>query len=256
MEHRQDEHRKVGRHSRCRQPRGGGHVGQHYAPLDTGHHSLVDRACGGRRFAIPQTSISELVLVKAGERTERLQYVKNAEVLRLRGNLLPLARLSTALSLQTFVRPADSEQTGVAGNTNIIVLESGHLRYRADRRRLARFRRNRGQTVGQAHEGLPVLRGGHHPRRRPGGLDPGRLRACLAGVADGPRCRRTVRARRVGSRRRRQQPDDALVHQRRDGAICRSDGTDFTSGTNTQRPDRQRGRARRSPIPRGFPSRF
>ncbi len=55
--------------------------------------SLIVR-CEGRRFAIPQASISELVRVRAGEAAEKLQRIKSAEVLRLRGNLLPLVRLS------------------------------------------------------------------------------------------------------------------------------------------------------------------
>ena len=63
--------------------------------------------CEGRRFAIPQASISELVRVKAGEAAEKLQRIKNAEVLRLRGNLLPLVRLSAALGPDSPAEPSD-----------------------------------------------------------------------------------------------------------------------------------------------------
>ncbi|MCE5266914.1 MAG: chemotaxis protein CheW [Planctomycetaceae bacterium] len=89
--------------------------------------SLIVR-CGAGRFAIPQASISELVRVKAGERADKLQCVNDAEVLRLRGNLLPLVRLSGALRLPSSGANTP-DHTGVAGNTNIIVVESGHLRY-------------------------------------------------------------------------------------------------------------------------------
>ncbi len=93
--------------------------------------SLIVR-CGQRRFAIPQASILELVRVKASEAAERLQRVRDAEVLRLRGNLLPLIRLSTALGLATLTTEKaakESKQTAVAGNVNVIVVESSHLRY-------------------------------------------------------------------------------------------------------------------------------
>ncbi|MEN6452279.1 MAG: chemotaxis protein CheW [Thermoguttaceae bacterium] len=90
--------------------------------------SLIVR-CDGRRFAIPQASISELVRVKASEREERLQRVNDAEVLRLRGSLLPLVRPTDALDLSRHTGPEAHGETSAGRNTNIIVVESGHLRY-------------------------------------------------------------------------------------------------------------------------------
>ncbi|MEN6459493.1 MAG: chemotaxis protein CheW [Thermoguttaceae bacterium] len=90
--------------------------------------SLIVR-CGSGRFAIPQASISELVRVRAAERAEKLQRVNGAEVLRLRGNLLPLVRLSSALSLKMAILSGAVDQPETTTNTNIIVVESGHLRY-------------------------------------------------------------------------------------------------------------------------------
>jgi len=87
--------------------------------------SLIVR-CDGKRFAIPQASISELVRVKAAEVEGKLQHIRNAEVLRLRGNLLPLVRLSTALGMDSAEK---TEKPAGARNVNIIVVESGHLRY-------------------------------------------------------------------------------------------------------------------------------
>ncbi len=47
---------------------------------------------GDDRFAIPQLSVSELVLISE-ESAHKIEYVNNAQVLRLRGNLLPLIDL-------------------------------------------------------------------------------------------------------------------------------------------------------------------
>jgi two-component system chemotaxis sensor kinase CheA len=85
-------------------------------------------SCDGRRFAIPQASISELVMVKAANVAERVQKIKNAEVLRLRGHLLPLVRLRTALGLDGAAESVQFKPEG-AGNVNVIVLDSGRLSY-------------------------------------------------------------------------------------------------------------------------------
>jgi len=77
-----------------------------------------------RRYAIPQANISELVRVKSSESAAKIQRIKDSEVLRLRGELLPLVRLSTALGLgESAASRADRD------TRNIIVLEAGHLRY-------------------------------------------------------------------------------------------------------------------------------
>ncbi len=83
--------------------------------------SLIVR-CHNRRFAIPQASISELVRIRPGETGAKIQRVKGAEVLRLRDMLLPLVRLEMALGIA---------QTGdeTAAVRNVVVLETGHLRY-------------------------------------------------------------------------------------------------------------------------------
>jgi two-component system chemotaxis sensor kinase CheA len=78
----------------------------------------------GNRYAIPQSSICELVRVKRAETAKRIQRMKNAEVLRLRGTLLPLVRLEAVLGLA----PAGAEKPQ-AGAQNIVVAEAGHLRF-------------------------------------------------------------------------------------------------------------------------------
>lgn len=67
---------------------------------------------GGDRYAIPQSSIVELVRVRTSELGERIGRVKNAEVLRLRGNLLPLVRLSEALNLDETRRKFKVQKSG------------------------------------------------------------------------------------------------------------------------------------------------
>jgi two-component system chemotaxis sensor kinase CheA len=91
----------------------------------------------GRRYAIPQTNISELVRVKAADVAKRIQRIKGAEVLRLRGDLLPLVRLDAALGLPAPGGAGDPENgrreksSDSAGHVlqNIIVVETAHLRY-------------------------------------------------------------------------------------------------------------------------------
>jgi two-component system chemotaxis sensor kinase CheA len=84
--------------------------------------SLIVR-CRGRRYAIPQGSIRELVRIKGSEVAKKIERVKRAEVFRLRGALLPLVHLSDVLGLP---RVAGAEECPAL---SIIVVESGHLRY-------------------------------------------------------------------------------------------------------------------------------
>jgi two-component system chemotaxis sensor kinase CheA len=122
--------------------------------------SLIVRSAG-QRFAIPQVNILELVRLRAGEVANRIRRVNDAEVLQLRGSLLPLVRLARALGVDsTFDNwrtgerhtnqrvalaerrqqdqsecsteqrlSSDRRGATVAGALNIIVLESGRLRY-------------------------------------------------------------------------------------------------------------------------------
>ncbi|MBN1844059.1 MAG: chemotaxis protein CheW, partial [Sedimentisphaerales bacterium] len=96
---------------------------------------------GANRYAIPQVNISELVRIRSDEITKRIDHIKNAQVLRLRGHLLPLVRLDDLLGQPADPsEPADAagpprrETDAVSSKTssraiNVIVVESGHLRY-------------------------------------------------------------------------------------------------------------------------------
>ncbi len=96
--------------------------------------SLIVRA-NGQRFAVPQTNISELVRIRTGDDSKRLEQLRDAEVLRLRGSLLPLVRLSNVLgNSSTELADEESQDTESSTSprkaaTNIIVVEAGNLRY-------------------------------------------------------------------------------------------------------------------------------
>ncbi|MDI3470748.1 MAG: Signal transduction histidine kinase CheA / CheY-like domain [Pseudolabrys sp.] len=69
-------------------------------PLTLAIVSALIVEAGGERFAIPQLSVSELVKLRSdGE--QRIEYIKDTAVLRLRDRLLPVAKLTTLLGLDT-----------------------------------------------------------------------------------------------------------------------------------------------------------
>ncbi len=81
--------------------------------------------CQNERFAVPQVNVVELVRVRASEMTKRICTVNGAQVLRLRGSLLPLIDLEVALEIRAeggAARLADEAR-------HIIVVESGQSRY-------------------------------------------------------------------------------------------------------------------------------
>ncbi|TWU58737.1 Chemotaxis protein CheA [Rubripirellula tenax] len=88
--------------------------------------SLIVRASEDR-FAIPQANIVELVRVRGTEVANRIGRVKDAEVLRLRGSLLPLVRLGDVLVVKNATNLESSKISD--GAINIIVVETGQLRY-------------------------------------------------------------------------------------------------------------------------------
>lgn len=66
---------------------------------------------GKERYAIPQVNLDELLRIPASQVKERIEKVGNAEVVRLRGALLPLLNLSKVLDIETtFVHPRTGEE--------------------------------------------------------------------------------------------------------------------------------------------------
>jgi two-component system chemotaxis sensor kinase CheA len=73
---------------------------------------------------VPQVNVLELVRVRAGEVSEQITKVKDAEVVRLRGELLPIVRISDVLKL-----PQVEQTTKGPRPMSIVVIETGHRRY-------------------------------------------------------------------------------------------------------------------------------
>ncbi|VFQ44283.1 hybrid sensor histidine kinase/response regulator [Desulfoluna butyratoxydans] len=62
------------------------------------------------RYAIPQVNLDELLRIPAAQVKDRIEKVGNADVVRLRGALLPLLRLTDLLDIApTFVHPEDGK---------------------------------------------------------------------------------------------------------------------------------------------------
>ncbi len=65
---------------------------------------------GGERYAIPQVNLEELLRIPANQVQNRVERVGDAEVVRLRGTLLPLIRLADVIGIQrTYFDPATEE---------------------------------------------------------------------------------------------------------------------------------------------------
>ncbi|RJP79011.1 MAG: response regulator [Desulfobacteraceae bacterium] len=67
---------------------------------------------GNERYAIPQVNLNELLRIPAVQVKDRIEKVGNAEVVRLRGSLLPLLNLSKVLEIDNFyVHPSDGSKS-------------------------------------------------------------------------------------------------------------------------------------------------
>lgn len=69
-------------------------------PLTMAIVSCLIVQSGKERFAIPQINLEELVMLKPDDYATMLGYIQEREVLKLRGELLPLISLSQGLSIQ------------------------------------------------------------------------------------------------------------------------------------------------------------
>ncbi len=97
---------------------------------------------GEERFAIPQVNLVELVRIRPEMVQERLEWVGNAAVLRLRGKLLPLVRLSELLGMENrFVHPESGEEL-VCRRENIADRRSPQFGETIDERQLRTGRRS------------------------------------------------------------------------------------------------------------------
>jgi two-component system chemotaxis sensor kinase CheA len=63
---------------------------------------------GGERYAIPQVNLEELLRIPAEQVRNRIERVGNADVVRLRGNLLPLIRLADVIDVESVYTDPES----------------------------------------------------------------------------------------------------------------------------------------------------
>jgi two-component system chemotaxis sensor kinase CheA len=82
---------------------------------------------GDECFVVPQVNVLELVRVRSGEIGELITKVKDAEVVRLRGELLPIVRIDDVLQLPK--REMTESATTGPRPMSIVVIETGHRRY-------------------------------------------------------------------------------------------------------------------------------
>jgi len=73
-------------------------------------------------FAIPQTNLIEIVQSSKKDIKSKIEKIGSAEVLRLRGNLIPLIRLGIVLGI-------DSNKAKKSDHFNIVLLQAGTLIY-------------------------------------------------------------------------------------------------------------------------------
>jgi len=65
---------------------------------------------GGERYAAPQVNMEELLRISADQIKDRIEKVGDAEVVRLRGNLLPLIRLADVIGVERTYFDAEEEK--------------------------------------------------------------------------------------------------------------------------------------------------
>ncbi len=82
---------------------------------------------GGERYAIPQVNLEELLRIPASKVKERVERVGDAEVVRLRGNLLPLLRLADVLEIDRTYFDYNAEETLPDQRLNIADRRSKNL---------------------------------------------------------------------------------------------------------------------------------
>jgi two-component system chemotaxis sensor kinase CheA len=111
------------------------------------------------RYAIPQVNVDELLRIPVDQITERVEMVGDAEVLLLRGELIPLMYLSTVLGLEGSACSSSAmvgevlrgeksiaqlEEDGCAAmDVNLVVVSAGQFRY--------------GLVVDQLHDSVEIV---------------------------------------------------------------------------------------------------
>ena len=92
-------------------------------PLTLAIVPAVMVACGPQRFAVPQINVVEMLRLQGDDRSQACEHFHNTPVLRLRGELLPMADLCRKLRIDSRNDPATSEKL------EILVLKTGTRRF-------------------------------------------------------------------------------------------------------------------------------
>lgn len=79
---------------------------------------------GGESFAIPEVNVLEMQSLSYDEWQERLNVMGGSEVLHLRGELIPLLRLGTALGV-----PCGAANKAVTGDLNVVIVNGDGFHY-------------------------------------------------------------------------------------------------------------------------------
>ncbi|KNY29560.1 chemotaxis protein CheW [Pseudobacteroides cellulosolvens] len=65
----------------------------------------------GHKFALPQANLKEIVRIKAKDKNRHIEYLHDAEVIRLRGKLLPIVHLADMLGIKrTYIDEVSGEK--------------------------------------------------------------------------------------------------------------------------------------------------
>jgi two-component system chemotaxis sensor kinase CheA len=82
---------------------------------------------GGRPYALPQSGIVELIQPDGKEKS--IGYAGSAEVLRLRGSLLPLIRMKDLLKVRTDIASENDDTAQESSECQLVVVESGQHQF-------------------------------------------------------------------------------------------------------------------------------
>ena len=69
--------------------------------------SLIISLCG-KRYAVPQVNVQELVRIPAADVPDRIQSIGDSQIMRLRGELLPIVRLNEILNQEPVYRDRET----------------------------------------------------------------------------------------------------------------------------------------------------
>lgn len=76
-------------------------------------------AVGEERYAVPQVNLSELLRIPSSEVKDKIEKIGDSEVVRLRGELLPLVDLATILGIKKTYRDIHTDETKTCRRINI-----------------------------------------------------------------------------------------------------------------------------------------